>query len=205
MTETPPPPAPASRRKLLIGSGIAVVAAAAIMVLFVLPAEYDIDPTGFGKATGLTKIADPGMSPEQKRGALRSGVLTVSEGELAAEPGRKDHWEFELAPYTSIEFKYELPQGQAMTFHWKATGPVHYDMHAHPFEGGTALTESYSVSDATQMQGRYVAAFTGIHGWYWQNRSFNRVKLTLDASGGITGSRIFDSYGEHKRPLVTDR
>ncbi|EGY02631.1 hypothetical protein AZA_87739 [Nitrospirillum viridazoti Y2] len=170
-------------------------------MLFVLPAEFDIDPTGFGRFTGLTKIANPGMSPEQKRGALRTGVLTPLAGTLTPEPGKTDHWEFELDPYAGIELKYDLAEGKAMTFRWRATGPLHYDMHAHPFVGGTALTESYSVSEASSMQGRYVAAFTGIHGWYWQNRSMELVKLTLDASGGITGARIFDAAGEHKRPL----
>ncbi len=79
-------------------------------------------------------------------------------------------------------------------------GPLRYARH--PFEGGTALTESYGVADATAMQGRYVAPFTGIHGWYWQNRSFDTVKLTLDASGALTDSTLFDSAGEHKRPLA---
>lgn len=190
------------RRALLLGSGIAIVAATAIAVLFVLPAEFDIDPTGFGRLTGLARIADPGMSQEQKRGALRTGVLTVSSSPLAPEPGRTDHWAYELAPYGSIEFKYELAEKRAMAFRWQATGPLHYDMHAHPFQGGTALTESYGVDEAAQMQGRYVAAFTGIHGWYWQNRSLEPVKLTLDASGAMTGSRLFDSTGEQKRALV---
>jgi hypothetical protein len=161
-----------------------------------------MDPTGFGKLTGLTKIADPGMSAEQRRGALRTGVLTLSSAKLAPEPGKKDHWEYELPPYGSIEFKYEIPEGQPVTFRWQATGALHYDMHGHPFKGGTALTESYGVSEATQMQGRYVAAFTGIHGWYWQNRSFEPVKLTLDASGAMTGSRIFEATGEQKRALA---
>gem|GEM_PF-943567 len=52
-----------------------MVVAGATVLLFVLPAEFDIDPTGFGKLTGLTKIADPGMSPEQKRGALLAILL----------------------------------------------------------------------------------------------------------------------------------
>jgi hypothetical protein len=190
---------------LLIGSGIVVLTAAAIAVLFVLPAEFDVDPTGFGKLTGLTRIADPGMGPEQKRGALRTGVLTLSNTPVAPQPGNKDHWEYELAPYGSIEFKYELAEGQSMTFRWQATAPLHYDMHAHPFQGGTALTESYSISDARQMQGRYVAAFTGIHGWFWQNRSLEPVKLILDASGAMTGSRIFESTGEQKRALAPAR
>lgn len=200
MTDNPLP-APPSRRKLLIGSAIALVAAGAVALLVVLPAEFEIDPTGFGKWTGLTKIADPGMSAEQKRGALRTGVFTPVTGTLTPEQGKTDHWEYEIAPYAAIEFKYDLAEGKAMTFRWQAAGPLHYDMHAHPFVGGTALTESYGVNEAQAMQGRYVAPFTGIHGWYWQNRSMEPVKLTLDASGGMTGSRIFDSGSEHERPL----
>jgi len=195
-------PAHASRRRILIGGGVAVAAIAAILILFVLPSEYGIDPTGAGRAMGLTRLAEPDTSPELERGAKRSGVLTLAEGSAPApEPGRKDHWEFDLGPYESIEFKYTLPEGAAMTFDWQTTGPVRYDMHSHPFVGGTALTESYGVGTAARMQGRYVAPFNGIHGWYWQNRSLEPVKLRLEASGGFSESTIFDSTGERKRPV----
>jgi hypothetical protein len=200
MTDAPAPaPAPLSKKKLLIGGAAAVIIAAGITVCFVLPAQFGIDPTGVGAATGLIQIADAANSPELARGAKRTGVLTP--GESAAEPGKTDHWEIELGPYEATEFKYTLEEGKAMTFKWSASGPLRYDMHAHPFKGGTALTESYAVGTAPEMKGRYVAAFTGIHGWYWQNRSMEPVKLTLDASGAITESTTFDSTGEHKRPL----
>lgn len=75
--------------------------------------------------------------------------------------------------------------------------------HSHPFVGGTALTESYGVGTAARMRGRYVAAFDGIHGWYWQNRTLEHVTLRLDASGAFTESMIFDSTGERKRPIAS--
>ena len=179
MTE---PARPSSKRKLLIGGAVAVVAAAAIVTLFVLPAEYGIDPTGVGKATG---------------------VLTSSDAPLPPEPGARDRFEITLAPFAAIELKYEIAQGQPMVFHWRASAPVHVDMHAHPFEGGTALTESYLIDDAIQQQSaRYVAPFTGIHGWYWQNRTLKDVTVTLDASGKLIGSRTFDQFGEHPRALT---
>ena len=201
MTQTPPPPP--TRRNLLIGSAIAGLGLTAIAVLVVLPAEFGIDPTGFGKASGLIKIAQPdsNTSPELERGARRSGVLTLTEEAPEPEPGRTDRWTYELAPYESVEFKYTVPEGGKVAFHWQASAPLHYDMHAHPFDGGTALTESYGIADAADMKGRYVAAFTGIHGWYWQNRSFETVRLTLDASGAFTASTIFEDGGESERPL----
>ena len=45
--------------RLLAIAAAAFVAASAIFVLFVLPAEFHRDPTGFGKATGLDRLAGP--------------------------------------------------------------------------------------------------------------------------------------------------
>lgn len=201
MNEADKAASPKSRKAWLIGGGGAL-AAAAILVLFVLPAEFGVDPTGLGKAMGLTKIAEPGMSPEQLRGAKREGVLTLTDEAFAVEPGQaSDHWEYELPPFTSIEFKYTMDEGATMLFDWHATGELHYDMHSHPFEGGVDLTESYAVGDSSRMTGRYVSPFTGIHGWYWQNRSSDNVTLTLDATGGFTESTLFGQFGESKRPI----
>jgi hypothetical protein len=201
MTTETTTPAAISRKKLLIAGAIAIIAAAGIAIALVLPAEFGIDPTGIGRMTGLMSISNPATNPELARGAQRKGVLTLLDQAPAAQPGNSDRWEFELGAYESIEFKYTIPEGERMSFSWQAGQPLHYDMHAHPFEGGVDLTESYGVGDAAVMHGRYVAAFTGIHGWYWQNRSLKPVQLILEASGGFSTSTIFDAAGEHERPL----
>jgi hypothetical protein len=189
-------------KNLMIG-GIALAAIAAGAVLFVLPAETGWDPTGVGKALGLVEIRDP-VSPEQERGAARmarEAVLELAETAPAALPGAQDVWEYELPPFESIEFKYTVPQGGKVVFAWAGSAPLHYDMHAHPFDGGTELTESYGVAEAQSVQGIYTAPFTGIHGWYWQNRSLDTVTLRLEASGAMTTSTLFTVAGELERPL----
>lgn len=191
-----------SRRALFWGTGIALAAGAAAVVLFVLPAETGIDPTGFGKSSGLASMANPQADEALKRGQQHPGAFTASTGTLAAEPGPKDRFTYELAPYEEIELKYVLDEGAPITFSWKADGALNYDMHAHPFAGGEALTESYAVARADQQAGRYVAAFAGIHGWHWQNRTLSTVHLTLDTSGRIKGSKLFGPHGEQDRPLT---
>ena len=94
-----------------------------------------------------------------------------------------------------------LDTGAPMWFSWYADGPVNVDMHSHPFAGGTEATESFVIADLRNQSAVYVAPFKGIHGWYWQNRTMQPVKLTLDAVGLMTGSKIFDQGGEHDRPL----
>lgn len=189
-------------RNLVIG-GVAVAAISAVAVLFVLPAETGWDPTGVGKALGLVEIADP-VNEEQVRGAARmerETVLELSETAPAAQPGAQDVWEYELPPFEGIEFKYTVPQGGKVAFTWEGSAPLHVDMHAHPFEGGTEMTESYDVGEAQVRHGLYTAPFTGIHGWYWQNRSLDTVTLRLTASGAMTTSTIFAPMGETERPL----
>src|SRR5690606_36048563 len=114
---------------------------------------------------------------EAERGALRSGVLTLAE-----KPVHTDKWVHTLQPFDSIEFKYTLDQGQPMLFNWAATGEVHYDLHSHPFDGGPEMTEGFSKGNGSAQQGVYIAPFSGIHGWFWQNRTMEPVTLTLEAT-----------------------
>jgi hypothetical protein len=114
---------------------------------------------------------------------------------------RSDRFQVELQAYEGIELKYMLAEGAPMLFSWHATAPVNVDMHSHPFEGGDALTESFVIENLQSQNAVYVAPFTGIHGWYWHNRTLKPVTLTLEATGLFTGSKIFDQAGEHDRPL----
>ena len=62
-----------SSRRLAKSVALAAMSAAAILILLVLPAEYEIDPTGFGQMIGLVPtdeeraralIFDPPMIPK---------------------------------------------------------------------------------------------------------------------------------------------
>ena len=128
-------------------------------------------------------------------------VLTVSEEPLPPREGVRDSWEYELAPFESIEFKYTIAEDQPMHFTWEGSGELHYDMHSHPFDGGTDLTESYGIGDARVMHGSYIPAFTGVHGWFWENRTMEPVTVRVEASGSMTKSTIYSSAGSEDRPI----
>lgn len=220
-TETPPVALP-SGRQVAIGSAVALAVAAVAMVFFILPAELGIDLTGFGEKTGLTGLAQSGAGTNiyLERGLKRTNVLfpldaaakpdegtlraTLATKGIAIPAGAKlvsDHWEYELLPYDSIEMKYKLAQGRPMIFSWHAPVPLHYDMHSVPDVGGNPATESFAISDAPVQTAVYVAPFTGIHGWFWQNQTLNPVTVTIDATGAFDGAVIFDQAGEHPRSL----
>jgi hypothetical protein len=189
-------------KRTVVVVALAIAALVGIVVLFVLPAETGYDPTGVGEATGLDKIANPD-NPEYEAGLKRMETeqVLVAGAPATMPEGVSDVWEAELGPFESVEFKYEIPQGQTMAFKWDAGSPVHYDMHAHPYDGGVDLTESYSIDDASSMEGTYTAPFTGIHGWFWENRSMDNVTLRLEATGGMTHSTVFSQIAQIEREI----
>lgn len=186
-----------------VAAGVAAVGAA-LAVLVILPAETGYDPTGVGEALGLTEIADP-VNEELVRGQERMAsqdVLLLSDTAPELEEGVSDLWEYELAPFESIEFKYTIPEGARVAFIWEGSDVLSYDMHAHPFAGGEEVTESYGVDAAQKIQGVYIAPFTGIHGWFWENRTLDNVTIRLETSGGFTHSTIFGQTGPVERPIA---
>ena len=47
-----------SARRLIKSTILAVIVSGALLIAFLLPAEYGNDPTGIGKATGLKKMGE---------------------------------------------------------------------------------------------------------------------------------------------------
>lgn len=186
-----------SSKQLWIGGGLAAIVAAGVLVFAVLPAEFGIDLTGSGDASGLNSMAEMGEMTELERGALRENVLFLSADTKLLD----DSWTYDLEPFDSIEFKYTMPEGAPLAFSWEGTAELAYDMHGHPFEGGEDMTESFGVDKAQKMEGVYIAPFTGIHGWYWQNRTLDIVTVTLNARGGFTHSTIFGGPAPYERPI----
>lgn len=141
------------------------VSAAALMLLFlgiILPAAYNRDPLGTGQLLGL--IDTPG------------GL------QLQFEPHRTDDVEFVLEPFQSVEYKYLMDQSSALVFSWRASGELYFDLHADDRTRPDHSASSLQGVASTQM-GTYIAPFNGMHGWFWENRSFETVTLRVVTSG----------------------
>ena len=149
-------------------------AAALALVLFVLPAEYDIDPTGAGELMGIKGMAGYSVAALSKQ----SGIY------------HRDSVTFPLAPFESVEYKYALEQGQSMVFTWQGMSASNdpqteliFDMHSE--EKGTDPKDSvtFDIGRAGSAHGSFVAPFDGIHGWYWENRTGEDIVVELVTTG----------------------
>ncbi len=174
MSERPLPPAP-SRTKLVLATLGALLLASVVLVAVVLPAEYDIDPLGTGRALGLVVLARPGAAP-----------IPVREDGLVAlrSSYRTDRRSFVLGPEEFVEYKYRIEAGRAMLYSWRASNWVRSEMHSEVDGAPPGTAEFFEVEEqALFRSGSYVAPFPGIHGWYWLNEGTDTVTVTIDAAG----------------------
>lgn len=158
-----------SAAALAKATGIALVTAIVLLVLVVLPAEFNIDPTGFGEALGLTRLS----APEDE---------AIADSESGADS--EDRVVVELAPGKSVEYKFFLKSGDKMKFSWEAdAGPLRFDFHGEAKADKKDRYESYTKATARKTRGTFTAPFSGIHGWWWKNTGTTPAKVTLTTSG----------------------
>ncbi|MGK0222164.1 MAG: hypothetical protein ACI9ON_001402 [Limisphaerales bacterium] len=178
-----------SSHNIWLSSGLSLLAAIVVFIVFVLPAEFGRDPTGLGTLMGVR-----GMSG-----------YDVSALSLETRDPIEDAVEFSLYPFESIEYKYELNQGQAMLYQWRAGGEVVFDFHSE--EKGTDPEDSvsFSVGRGDSERGSYVAPYDGKHGWYWENRSDEEVVVKLRTVGYAGASITYSAQGEFRRALSPEK
>ena len=157
---------------LIKASVAATIVAAIALLTLILPAEYNIDPTGIGQRLGLTVLAqsaeaspvDPESVPESTESQQ------VIEITVPANKG--------------IEYKLQMGQYDKVTYEWMTDGSsLYFDLHGEPDGDTTGYFESYAIATLDTMKGSFTAPFSGSHGWYWKNTSNNAVAIQLILNG----------------------
>lgn len=155
-------------RSLIKATTISFTIAIITLVLFILPAEYNIDPIGVGQQLGLTVFNKEATTPTTTSASDNeqdSVVLTVPAGR-------------------GIEYKLAMNKFQKATYEWVTDGEaVYVDLHGEPKGDTTGYFESYTIATSNEMKGSFTVPFDGSHGWYWKNNSNKDIQIQLIFSG----------------------
>jgi hypothetical protein len=172
-----------ARQRIAIAAGAALLVAGLLLVMFVLPAEYAVDPVGLGTRLGLLDLGVVGKQVDTLNAATPAGDAQAT---VVAPQDKKFNAEtvtFTLAPGGSIEYKYRLEKGESLLFSWQASGAVEYEFHAEPDGAPRGYAQTYDKSRGQQASGTLTAPFPGIHGWYWENTADREATVTLSSAG----------------------
>jgi hypothetical protein len=199
-----------SSNSLFKSAFFTLLAAVIITALFIMPAEYGVDPTGIGTRLGLTDLdaAEPlreaaattEPSPRLVSGAFpgppAEEEFDYYDPEVLGDPFSRSHpsafrtttMEISLDELEQVEVKAVMKQGDALVYSWKLVEgeTIYTDFHADPHQ--TDLYPDrywlrYLESEEASASGSLVAPFDGNHGWYWMNIEENPVKVVLEVRG----------------------
>lgn len=172
-----------SRGGLLLRLGGSLAAAAVLVVAFVLPAEYHVDPTGLGQVTGLMALSAPAPLETPASLALGAGTEPGAPARSYEVPFRSDEVAIPLRVDEQLEYKVKMQPGGTLIYSWDVDeGDVFYDFHGESAEDPTTA-HSYSADVSSQSSGSLIAPFAGIHGWFLQNLEDSPVIVRLKMSG----------------------
>jgi hypothetical protein len=166
-----------SKKTLLKATAFAAVLALLIFFVAILPAEFGVDPTGFGKVMKLTQLAGQTSSAQ--------AATTQADTTKQTLPAQEDSVDISIPAGKGLEYKFYLVGGDAMRYGWSTKGGelLYFDFHGEPQGDTTGYFESYTISTANNVRGSFTASFEGSHGWYWKNKGQTDIVVTLQTEG----------------------
>ena len=131
------------------------------------PAPAQTDPAQADSAQ-----TDPAQSFNLDAVRVQSSAFRSDEMSVTLEAGK------------GAEIKAKMQEGGAFVFSWTSLGgPVNFDMHGEKPNDGDKFTSYWLDNQKAEGHGRFIAPFTGVHGWYWQNKGAVPVTITVKVSG----------------------
>jgi len=180
---------PLSKGKILGLTAGGIIAGTLIVCGAILPAEYNRDPLGLGRLTGLDRL----WAPAEVEFDLASSAVP-----LVRDYDRTFRTDTVEIPLTSgddrrrgneLEYKVHMNEGATLIYEWRVEPMAnpeefYYDFHGHTAEEGEEMTvATYTQATGSAAQGALTAPFEGVHGWYFQNQSVEPVVVYLKISG----------------------
>jgi hypothetical protein len=173
-----------SRLAIAKATGIALIVALLFLFVAVLPAEYGFDPLKTGKILGLTGIS-AGANEDNAKGRALATAPAGQAGVYTPQPKiyKVDSQDFQLRPGDGVEMKYHMEKGAAMVYAWKPDQKPTKDYY-----------ESYELDNKigkALSYGSFTAPSTGIHGWFWQNKTKKDIAFHLNVAGFFDSARMY--------------
>jgi hypothetical protein len=195
------------RARIALAAAGAMLVAGVLLMTTILPAEYGVDPLGTGRALGLTSLAQANAPAAT---ASAAGEAASPESLEPVRPGantpqtvplKQDTVSFTLGPGEGLEYKYRMEKGAGFVYKWTATGLVGFDFHGEPQGAPKGYAESYQMAEGQSASGAFFAPTSGIHGWFWENKTNDLVTVTLTSTGFYASGIEFSADGQKPHEL----
>jgi hypothetical protein len=152
------------------------------------------------KAAEKPASAAPSNPGETQASIVPTLELPANDGDaphmkntFIAQPKRYkiDSREMKLKPGEGMEIKYNMKKGAGLIYSWTASDKLLFEFHGDPNvkpagREGTDYYETYELDNQVgkdQFHGTFIAPSSGVHGWFWENKTPNEVTIKLVSAG----------------------
>ena len=115
-----------------------------------------------------------------------AATAATAPAAVSADVGvRTDETRVTLRPGQAAEIKLAMRKDARVRYSWSTDrGVVNFDMHADRTAAPAIKYHGYTKGQGKPSdEGELVAAFEGMHGWFWRNRGSEAVTVTLRTQG----------------------
>ena len=152
------------------------------------PAEKPAAPApAASKKEEVAAKIDPILEPAADGGApkMKGTFIPQTKGY------KFDSREMKLEAGEGVEIKYNMKKGAGLVYSWTASDKLLFEFHGEPNvkpagKEGTDYYETYDIDNKVgqdQANGTFIAPSSGIHGWFWENKTGKPVTLKLISAG----------------------
>lgn len=189
MSANEQPGRPMAKGRLLLATLGALVLGSLIVLGAILPAEFNRDPLGFGKLSGLSRL----WAPEDQQVDTTAGAARAREYEASF---RSDVIEIPLGDFmagadkSELEYKVRMKKDATLIYSWEVIGAsdardFRFDQHGHttPKPGEAMAVSTWKQAFGLKQNGALTAPFDGIQGWQFSNSGEKPVVVRLRLAG----------------------
>jgi len=185
--------------KLIRNTGIAALIAIVLLLTIILPAEYDIDPTGVGSVLGIRGLSHQAAVENVNAEIEERAMAAASPLHINHQPPLKFvHVDLVLEPYGQGEFKLKMQANAQLSYLWHSGSDLVYaDLHGHTLvlgdEGEQEIVVRYlETQEGTGESGQFDTPFGGDHGWYFLNLETRPINIRVQISGNFDSHEYID-------------
>lgn len=163
-------------------------------------------PTVIAMAILLTAVlpAEKGSSSQAETNPA-PGKVVAGAYHAQGSNYKVDGEDFMLRPGQAVEVKYHMQKGAVMVYGWKANGKLRFEFHGEPDQKPNKdYYERYEINDQAGMDhafGSFTAPTTGIHGWFWENKTDQEVEMHLNTAGFYDAAKMFAGEAPEELPI----
>ena len=185
-----------------------------------MPAEFNVDPLGLGKLSGIARL----WAPEEKTWKPGAGMdpRALFRSADRAHDCRDSARRLRTGPKAALEYKFAMKQGQTLLYKWEAlnadgspvTDAVEFDFHGHTLAAdGEEMTVANYRKDRGHLRHRLAHRALRRHPWLvFQEPRADPITIRLVAEGfyalvppGEPGNEFRISAKETHRPSTISR